>query len=79
MVLACMNEEIRKPFGIRITLKPNDTLRAPHLLGKDWEAYRWYRTMEERDEAFEMLQQQPPYYQRGDNPNLILMKVEQKH
>lgn len=65
-----------KQFGIRITLQPSDTMRAPHLLGEDWESYRWYRTAEERNKAFEKLQRQPPYYQRADNPNLILTKVE---
>lgn len=65
-----------KNFGIRITLQPNDTMRAPHLLGKDWEAYRWYSTAQERDQGFEELRRQPPYYQQGDNPNLILTKVE---
>lgn len=59
-----------------MTLQPNDTLRAPHLLGENWEAYRWYKTVEDRDKAFAELQQQPPYYQRGDIPNLVLTKTE---
>lgn len=71
-----MSENTIKYFGIRITLYPNDTMRAPHLLGENWEAYRWYKTIEERDKAFAELEQQPPYYQRGDIPNLILTKVE---
>ncbi|EDZ68455.1 hypothetical protein [Nitrosococcus oceani] len=68
-----------KQFGIRITLSSSDTMRASHLLGEDWESYRWYRTVEERDKAFEELQQPLPYYQRADNSNLILTKVENNH
>lgn len=76
MVLAKISENTIKPFGIRMALQPNDTLRAPHLLGEHWEAYRWYNTAEDRDKALAELQQQPPYYQRGDIPNLILTKVD---
>jgi hypothetical protein len=65
-----------KQFGIYITLQPNDTMRAPHLLGEAWDAYRWYPTAEERDKALEKIQRRLPYYQRGDNPNLILTKIE---
>jgi hypothetical protein len=71
-----MSERKMKRFGIYITLHSNDTMRAPHLLGENWDAYRWYRTAEERDKAFEKIQRRPPYYQRGDNPNLILTKID---
>lgn len=66
-----------KKFGIRFNLPPDDPMRAPHLLGPDWEAYRWYASIEERDRAFEELQKQPPYYRAGDSPSQILTKVDQ--
>ena len=40
-----------KNFGIRITLPEDDPMRAEHLLGPDWEGFRWYDTAEERDDA----------------------------
>ncbi|BAW80352.1 hypothetical conserved protein [Candidatus Nitrosoglobus terrae] len=64
-----------KQFGIYITLQANDTMRAPHLLGDGWDSYRWYQTAEARDKAFEHMQWKLPYYQRGDNPNYILTKI----
>lgn len=65
-----------KRFGIRFTLPPDDPMRAPHLLGPDWETFRWYETAEERDRALEQLQTPFPYYRRGDRPSQVLSKIE---
>jgi len=65
-----------KKFGIRFTLPAGDPLRSPHLLGEDWEAYRWYETIEERDNALMELNHEHVYSRRGDVPSYVLSKVE---
>lgn len=65
-----------KQYGIRITLPPTDPMRAPHLLGEDWEALRWFDTEEERDAVFQDMNRRIEYYRNGDNPSRILTKVE---
>ncbi len=51
-------------------------MRAPHLLGEDWEALRWYDSEEERDAAFEDMNRRIEYYRNGDSPSRILTKIE---
>lgn len=65
-----------KKFGIRATMPPGDPMRAPHLLGEDWEYFRWYDTREARDEAFVEMNRRIVYYRNGDHPSQILTKVE---
>jgi len=65
-----------KPFGIRVTMPPTDPMRAPHLLGEDWEAFRWFDTEEERDDAFGEMSRRVEYYRNGDYPSQILAKLE---
>ena len=65
-----------KRFGIRVTMPPTDTMRAPHLLGEDWETFRWFDTEEERDDAFEDMNRRIEYYRNGDYPSQVLSKVE---
>jgi hypothetical protein len=65
-----------KRYGIRITLPEGDPMRAPHLLGDGWEQYRWYESAEDRDRAFEEMQNPPPYYRQGDVISQVLEKVE---
>lgn len=66
----------KKPYGIRITLPLTDPMRAPHLLGEDWEALRWFDTEEERDAVFEDMNRRIEYYRNGDEPSQVLTKVE---
>ncbi|MDX1529449.1 MAG: hypothetical protein R3337_12530 [Gammaproteobacteria bacterium] len=65
-----------KQYGIRVTLPPDDPMRAPHLLGEDWEALRWFDSEEERDAVFEDMNRRIEYYRNGDNPSRILSKIE---
>ena len=67
-----------KRYGIHITMPADDPMRAPHLLGPDWEGYRWYDSAEERDEALRQMQRPPGYYRLGDSPSHILAKVERE-
>ena len=65
-----------KRYGIQITLPEDDPMRATHLLGEDWETFRWYDNAEERDEALRQMRNPPGFYRRGDSPSDILTKVE---
>jgi TPR repeat protein len=51
-------------------------MRAPHLLGPDWEAFRWYETAAERDDALERLRRGDVYYRPGDVQSLVLERVD---
>ena len=63
-------------YGIRIMLPPGDTMSAPHLLGPDFKAFRWYESRDARDEAFEAMQCHPDYYRSGDTPTQVLSKID---
>ncbi len=65
-----------KRYGIRGTLPEGDPLRLVHLLGPDWEWYKWYDTEAERNKALAELQEQFAYYRKGDMPSQVLVKVE---
>ncbi len=65
-----------KNFGIRITLPKDDPMNADHLIGPDWEAFRWYESAVERDEAFDDIRDQLIWYRKGDRPSQIVEKVE---
>lgn len=69
-------EDSRKPYGIRCTLPPDDPMTAPHLLGPDWESFRWYKTEQERDEAIEELSREHLYSRRGDKPSVIYTRIQ---
>ena len=63
-------------YGIRVTLPAGDTMSAPHLLGPDFEAVRWYDSREARDEAYDAMQRHPGYYRSGDTPTQVLSKID---
>lgn len=65
-----------KKYGIRGSLPPGDPLRAPHLLGDDWQWERWYETRAERDKAYGELQHQFRYYRKGDRPSQVLERLD---
>jgi hypothetical protein len=71
---AMVEQQMR--YGIRITLPEGDAMGAPHLLGPDWESYRWFETSEERDRVFDEMQSQLEYYRAGDLPSQVLSKVQ---
>ena len=62
-----------RPFGIRVTLPPGDTLRK--ILGEDWEKLHWYPTEAERDRAFDSMAARHGYYRGTDTPTQILEKI----
>lgn len=69
------SDEPQKRFGIRCSLAADDPMAAPHLLGPDWEAYRWYDTRQQRDEDFETYSSEHMYSRRGDKPSVVYTKV----
>jgi len=71
-----MNKNQSSEYGIKVTMPGGDTMSAAHLLGDSWESVRWFDTAEARDEALADMQQQPPYYRRGDAPTVVLEKVD---
>ena len=62
-----------RPFGIRVTLPPGDTLR--NILGDDWEKLHWYPTEAERDRAFDNMAARHGYYRGTDSPTQVLEKI----
>ena len=62
-----------RPWGIRVTLPANDTLRK--VIGDDWERKHWYPTEAERDAAFDSMAVRHGYYRKTDNPTQILEKI----
>ena len=51
-------------------------MSAPHLLGPDFEAFRWYDSREARDEAWDAMRCHPEYYRSGDTPTQVLSKID---
>ncbi|RMG29533.1 MAG: hypothetical protein D6721_05910 [Gammaproteobacteria bacterium] len=72
-----MNEtQEKKEYGIRGRLPEGDPMRAPHLLGEDWQWERWFSSREERDRMFEAMQAGLVYYRPGDRASVCLEKIE---
>lgn len=72
-----MSDKKSQPrFGIRCTLPPDDPMAAAHLLGPNWEAYRWYDSANERDAALEDFSREHLYSRRGDKPSVIYTRVD---
>ena len=69
------DKKSQQRFGIRCTLPPDDPMAAPHLLGPDWEAYRWYDSAQERDAALEDFSREHLYSRRGDKPSVIYTPI----
>ena len=62
-----------RPFGIRVSLPADDTLR--NILGDDWERLHWFPSETERDAAFDNMAARHGYYRNTDTPTQILEKV----
>lgn len=65
-----------KRYGVRITLPEDDPMRAPHLLGPEWEAFRWFDSQEERDSWLEEMLEEHVYSRRGDIVSQRYEKLE---
>ena len=65
----------QRRYGIRCTLPSDDPMSAPHLLGPDWESFRWYDSEQERDEAIVEFSREHLYSRKGDKPSVIYAKI----
>ena len=65
----------QRRYGIRCTLPSDDPMSAPHLLGPDWESFRWYDSEEARDEAIVEFSREHLYSRKGDKPSVIYTKI----
>lgn len=63
-----------RPFGIRVTLPENDTLRK--VVGDDWDQLHWYCSEAERDSAFDDMATRHGYYRDTDSPSQVLEKID---
>ncbi|MFO8154015.1 hypothetical protein [Thioalkalivibrio sp.] len=67
-----------KRYGIRITLPEGSTMSAPHLLGPDWEYFRWFDTEEARERALAEMSRDPRYYRKGDRVEQVLERIDRE-
>ncbi|MGV6857745.1 MAG: hypothetical protein ACWA5X_02115 [bacterium] len=67
-----------KQYGIRITLPENSTMSMDHLLGKNWESYRWFDDEASRDIAYTHMLTPPSNYRYLEDAKIsqVLEKVE---
>lgn len=65
-------------YGLRVRMPDNDPLSAAHLLGESWNTEKWFETEEDRDRAQRMMEEQPPYYRKGDTPSVIIEKIDRQ-
>lgn len=63
----------RRPFGIRVTLKPGDPFAR--LVGADWSRLHWYATERERDEALAEMSSRYLFFRPGDEPSLDFERI----
>ncbi|RYG66252.1 hypothetical protein EON77_17640 [bacterium] len=66
--------EAPRPYGVRVSLKPNDPFRR--VLGPDWNRTHWYATAEQRDAALLEMSRRHDYSRAADAPALVFSKVE---
>lgn len=63
-------------YGIRITLPRGNSLGADHLLGPDWESFRWFDSEAARENALAEMTRPLANYRKGDRPAPLLERVE---
>ncbi|MCB1755386.1 MAG: hypothetical protein KDJ38_07680 [Gammaproteobacteria bacterium] len=66
---------MEKKYGIRITMPEDDTMSMAHLLGKDWESFRWFETAALRDRIYNEMSTTPRNYRIGDRASVLLEKI----
>jgi hypothetical protein len=65
-----------KPFGIRVSMRSNDTFAR--LLGTGWHREYWFATREERDSALDDMAGEHQYSRSGDKPTLKFEPIGEK-
>jgi hypothetical protein len=65
---------IERKYGIRVSAPARDFFTT--LVGRDWQAYHWFATREERDLAMRDMGERHRYSRIGDVPTIVLEAVE---
>lgn len=63
-----------RPYGVRVSLRASDPLAK--LLGQNWSRTHWFETPQQRDAALHELSRKHEYSRPGDQPALVVVKVE---
>jgi len=63
-----------RPFGIQVRLKPGDPFAR--LVDPDWHKAHWFASARERDAALADMESRHLYSRRGDEPSIVLEKIE---
>ncbi len=66
----------RRPFGIRVGLKPGDPFAK--LVANDWHREHWFATERERDEALEEMSGRYLFFRPGDQPSLTFERISRE-
>ncbi len=72
--LRAPHTEYPRPYGIRVSLRPNDPFRK--IVGPDWNRMHWYRSADEREVALEEMRRRHEYSRPQDAPTHLYTKVE---
>ncbi len=63
-----------RPWGIRVSAPATDPFNK--LVGGDWHREHWFRERAERDAAFEQMRDRHGFYRIGDDPSIVLEKID---
>lgn len=71
---ATRSPDLERRFGIRVGTPPQDPFTR--LVGKDWHAFHWFATREERDRALAEMGARHRYSRDTDAPSIVLEPIE---
>ena len=66
--------DAERPWGIRVTAPSTDPFNK--LVGGDWSREHWFIDAASRDAAFDQMRDRHGYYRIGDDPSIILEKID---
>ncbi|MHC5226467.1 hypothetical protein [Ignatzschineria sp. LJL83] len=65
-----------KQYGVKMTLPKHSTFLRDNLLGADFNAERWFDSLEARQKFLDSYQQDFIYYRVGDRPRYEYELIE---
>lgn len=66
--------DAERPWGIRVSAPSTDPFNK--LVGTDWTKEHWFIDQVNRDAAFERMRERHGYYRIGDDPSIVLEKID---
>ena len=66
--------DAERPWGIRVTAPSTDPFNK--LVGGDWSREHWFIDAASRDAAFDHMRDRHGYYRIGDDPSIVLEKID---